>query len=447
MNQHTSLFDFKSLPASLRAALVGALGGLIAFWLGEMVDDPGGLQDGLLDILVSTAKWAALCGVGMGPLILAYDNAQSLRGRWYRDLVPSLFWFGILGCLGGIAGELAYVEIQDSFTRGLGWSFVGASIGLGIGLVRRDWKQALRGGLGGVLGGFIGGSIFNSLLTISDASSGALSRGAGLVITGAMIGCLIRVAQDALRGAWLMGLTTGYEGKEYPLNKARVTVGRADDNDISLYRGSEIAMQSGAFVFTQRQWRWQGDSIPINGVPQAQAALQPGDVIQLGAARFLFQMRGAPAVGSQSVGAPGGVMPSATAPHSMPQGFAPQGSLSRNGADLQPWNGPHADTPAPALTWLLAGSQGAIILPPAPAVLGVGRGEMNEIILSDIAVSTHHARLEVAAGTLHVTDLGSTNGTYINGQRLSPQSAARLNPNDQLRLGQLEYVIQVSHHG
>ena len=128
MNQHIPLFDFKSLPASLRAALVGALGGFIAFWLGELAFDPDTLQYGLIETLLSTGKWAALCGLGMGPLILAYDNAQSLRGRWYRDLVPSLFLFAVLGYGGGIAGELAYVEIQDSFTRGLGWGFVGAGI-------------------------------------------------------------------------------------------------------------------------------------------------------------------------------------------------------------------------------------------------------------------------------------------------------------------------------
>ena len=46
----------------------------------------------------------------------------------------------------------------------------------------------------------------------------------------------------------------------------------------------------------------------------------------------------------------------------------------------------------------------------------VGRGGRADLQIDNVAISRMHARLErTSAGTLRVTDLGSTNGTYING--------------------------------
>src|SRR6185312_4882973 len=140
-----------------------------------------------------------------------------------RDLLPALPLFAVLGFLSGATAQLFYGLIPSSLTRGLAWGFWGVAVGAGIGMLRRDFAQTLRGAFGGALGGFIGGFIFNSLAALTagdDAATdgGALSRAVGLMITGAMIGLMIRVVQDALRSAWLEGITTGYEGKQYPLN-------------------------------------------------------------------------------------------------------------------------------------------------------------------------------------------------------------------------------------
>ena len=50
--------------------------------------------------------------------------------------------------------------------------------------------------------------------------------------------------------------------------------------------------------------------------------------------------------------------------------------------------------------------------------ISVGRDPSNDIVINDAEVSRKHARLLFQDGSYVLEDLGSTNGTYINGQRL-----------------------------
>ncbi len=65
----------------------------------------------------------------------------------------------------------------------------------------------------------------------------------------------------------------------------------------------------------------------------------------------------------------------------------------------------------------------------------IGRGSGNLVALSDSKVSRQHARIEVVAGSAVVEDLGSTNGTYVNEQRLASRGRRNLQPGDQVRVG------------
>ena len=60
-------------------------------------------------------------------------------------------------------------------------------------------------------------------------------------------------------------------------------------------------------------------------------------------------------------------------------------------------------------------------VPLAPGVSRLGRAEDNEICLPDIGVSRRHARIVVDNGTVTFEDLGSGNGSWIQGQRISTQ--------------------------
>jgi hypothetical protein len=51
--------------------------------------------------------------------------------------------------------------------------------------------------------------------------------------------------------------------------------------------------------------------------------------------------------------------------------------------------------------------------------LTIGRDSANEIVINDAEVSRRHARLTFQGGKYVLEDLGSTNGTFVNGQRLA----------------------------
>jgi hypothetical protein len=70
-----------------------------------------------------------------------------------------------------------------------------------------------------------------------------------------------------------------------------------------------------------------------------------------------------------------------------------------------------------------------------PPVISIGRGADNDVVLLEHGVSRHHARLQQEPQGWVLIDLGSTNGTYVSGQRLPAHQAHLLQPGDQLRIG------------
>jgi FHA domain len=74
-----------------------------------------------------------------------------------------------------------------------------------------------------------------------------------------------------------------------------------------------------------------------------------------------------------------------------------------------------------------------VAIPVGEAPLGVGRGPANDVVLTDDSVSWHHAQLWAEGGGAWVRDLGSRNGTFVNGQRAA--SSVRLSDGDQIQIG------------
>lgn len=62
----------------------------------------------------------------------------------------------------------------------------------------------------------------------------------------------------------------------------------------------------------------------------------------------------------------------------------------------------------------------------------IGRSEEGEIVLMDPSVSRTHAVVEIGARGARVRDLGSTNGTFLNGRRIE---SGTLRDGDELRFG------------
>ncbi|MCB2224654.1 MAG: FHA domain-containing protein [Actinobacteria bacterium] len=67
-----------------------------------------------------------------------------------------------------------------------------------------------------------------------------------------------------------------------------------------------------------------------------------------------------------------------------------------------------------------------------------GRNTDALVFLDDVTVSRHHARFVVRPGSLEVFDLGSTNGTYVNGTRTEH---AALAAGDEVIIGRFHLVV------
>ena len=63
----------------------------------------------------------------------------------------------------------------------------------------------------------------------------------------------------------------------------------------------------------------------------------------------------------------------------------------------------------------------------------IGRGPDNDIVIDDDEMSSHHARIALVEGDFWMEDLHSTNGTFVNGQRI--QAATQLRDEDLLKMG------------
>ncbi|WP_326550604.1 DUF3662 and FHA domain-containing protein [Micromonospora sp. NBC_01813] len=70
----------------------------------------------------------------------------------------------------------------------------------------------------------------------------------------------------------------------------------------------------------------------------------------------------------------------------------------------------------------------------------IGRGDQANLRLPDVGISRRHARLDFDGSQVVLTDLGSTNGTMVNGQRVS---AVALNPGDMIQLGTTTLTFRV----
>lgn len=106
--------------------------------------------------------------------------------------------------------------------------------------------------------------------------------------------------------------------------------------------------------------------------------------------------------------------------------------------------GLHVDAAAPAAAGGTAGggaSASLVVHPPegkARAVrlegnLTVGRAPECDLKIDDTYASQQHARVFARNGAWYVEDLGSTNGTFVNEQRLA--APAQLTPGDKIRIG------------
>lgn len=81
-----------------------------------------------------------------------------------------------------------------------------------------------------------------------------------------------------------------------------------------------------------------------------------------------------------------------------------------------------------------------------PSVLRIGRATDNTLAIQDQESSSHHAEITPSFGgnSYQIIDLGSTNGTFVNEQRLTPHSPRVLAAGDVIRIGSTSLTFEMS---
>ena len=87
----------------------------------------------------------------------------------------------------------------------------------------------------------------------------------------------------------------------------------------------------------------------------------------------------------------------------------------------------------PRVLMISQGSQAGLSAELAGGMIMIGRSADCQLILDDDYVSTRHARVVATPNGIYVEDLGSTNGTYVNGQRITAPTTITLA--DSVRIG------------
>ncbi|WEH42536.1 FHA domain-containing protein [Streptomyces sp. AM 2-1-1] len=246
-------------------------------------------------------------------------------------------------------------------------------------------------------------------------------------------------------------------GRTWTLDPSRsYTLGRDPQGDLT-FEDARVSWRHATIGWSGNGWvvedHGSTNGTYVGGSRVQRTAVGPGTEVRLGNATDGPSIRlTAPA------GAPGqpqaGPAPQA-APHRAPaQQAAPSYGAPGPQAPYQPpaapapqhpWQQPGPAAKVPHQQGAPAGAGGAVHGDRSPTtfhqlalgrVMRIGRALENELVVSDLQVSRHHAEFHATPdGRFEIRDLGSHNGTYVNGQQLHKSGSAFLGPNDIVGVG------------
>ncbi len=227
------------------------------------------------------------------------------------------------------------------------------------------------------------------------------------------------------------------DGREYSVGAGSLSFGRDAGSDV-VVSGNEVSRQHAEIRNESEGYLLLDLSVNgtyVNGERIGKThLLQRADVIRIGHDEFRFY---ADAVGPNAPKAPPESPMAPAPPITPPAGAAQRLSDTMHGVPGEEQlarNTPPSPEAAPLASLLFrSGSFKGRRLPIKVPVVNIGRGDYNDIVIADPSVSTMHAKLQRREAIWILSDLGSTNGTYVEGEQLTGETP--LTPGTTLRFG------------
>lgn len=229
------------------------------------------------------------------------------------------------------------------------------------------------------------------------------------------------------------------DGREYAVGAQPLTFGRDAGSNV-VVAGSEVSRQHAEIRHEPDGYILVDISVNgtyVNGERMGKThLLARADVIRIGNDEFRFYAD-ANAAGIAAPSPAPETPADPDVPLGPPRGAAQRLSDTMHGVpEEEPArrNTPPSPEAAPLASLLFrSGDFKGRRLPIKVPVVNIGRGDYNDIVIGDPSVSTMHAKLQRREAIWILTDLGSTNGTFVEGERLSGETP--LTPGTTLRFG------------
>lgn len=236
------------------------------------------------------------------------------------------------------------------------------------------------------------------------------------------------------------------DGKEYAVPEPGLTIGR-DAGSIVVVAQSEVSRRHAEIVAIEQGYEVRDSSangVFVNGARvSGSAILSRADVIRIGTEEFRFYADVAP-IAKASVSAspePDADLEPAPEPALASEPAAVPAAAE---ADSSPIAGGDVVAP-PLLATLEVTNEGPtrgrrydVRIP----LVHIGRGAHNDLVLADDSVSDTHAKLQRRDDGWYMVDVGSTNGTYVGGQRIPTER--RLDGPAVVRFGGVKMAFQAN---
>lgn len=75
------------------------------------------------------------------------------------------------------------------------------------------------------------------------------------------------------------------------------------------------------------------------------------------------------------------------------------------------------------------------------AKITIGRDSDNDVVVDNKLASRHHAMIQKIKSVYFIKDVGSTNGTFLNGIKIPADKYVKLAPGDKITIGNMNLVI------